>query len=35
MGSNDHVDRLLNEEIEDLVAEGALEDGTPAYSPRK
>jgi hypothetical protein len=32
MGSNDHVDWLLNEEIEDLVAEGALEEGIPAYS---
>ena len=31
MGSNGHVDWLLNEEIEDLVAEGALEEGTPAY----
>jgi hypothetical protein len=31
MGWNDHVDWLLNEEIEDLVAEGELEGGTPAY----
>jgi hypothetical protein len=31
MGWNDHIDELLYEEIEDLVAEGALEEGTPAY----
>ena len=31
MGLNHHVDWLLNQEIEDLVAEGALEEGTPAY----
>lgn len=31
MGWNDHIDWSLNEEIEDLVAEGVLEEGTPAY----
>jgi hypothetical protein len=31
MGWNDHVDFELYEEIEDLVAAGALEEGTPAY----
>ena len=31
MGWNDHIDELLYEEIEDLVAEGAFEEGTPAY----
>jgi hypothetical protein len=31
MGWNDHIDWLLKEEIQDLVAEGVLEEGTPAY----
>jgi hypothetical protein len=31
MGWNDHIDLFLNEEIQDLVAEGVLEEGTPAY----
>jgi hypothetical protein len=31
MGWNDHIDELLYEEIEGLLAEGALEEGTPAY----
>jgi hypothetical protein len=31
MGWNDHVDWQFHEEIEDLVAEGVLEEGTPAY----
>ena len=31
MGWNDHVDWQLLEEIEDLIAEGKLEEGTPAY----
>ena len=31
MGWNDHVDFGRYEEIEDLVAAGALEEGTPAY----
>jgi hypothetical protein len=32
MGWNDHIDWLLTEEIQDLVAEGVLDEGTPAYS---
>jgi hypothetical protein len=31
MGWNDHIDWFLKEEIQDLVAEGVLEEGTPAY----
>lgn len=31
MGWNDHVDFEFYEEIEDLVAEGALEEGSPAH----
>jgi hypothetical protein len=31
MGWNDHIDFFLYEEIQDLVAEGVLEKGTPAY----
>jgi hypothetical protein len=31
MGWNDHFDFELYEEVEDLVAEGELEEGTPAY----
>jgi hypothetical protein len=31
MGWNDHVDWQLHEEIEALVADGELEEGTPAY----
>ena len=31
MGWNDHADWLLDDEIRDLVAEGALKEGTPAY----
>jgi hypothetical protein len=31
MGWNDHVDWQLYEEIEDLVAEGRLEEEMPAY----
>jgi hypothetical protein len=31
MGWNDHVDWLLHDEIEDLVAVGAFEEGTPAH----
>jgi hypothetical protein len=31
MGLTNSFDELLHEEVEDLVAEGALEEGTPAY----
>ena len=31
MGWNDHADWLLDDEIRDLVAEGAFQEGTPAY----
>ena len=31
MGWNDQFDWLLKEEIQDLVAEGVFEEGTPAY----
>jgi len=31
MGWNDHIDWLLKKEIQGLVAEGVLEEGTPAY----
>src|SRR5262249_31681960 len=31
MGWNDHIDLLLNEEIQNLVTEGVLEKGPPAY----
>jgi hypothetical protein len=31
MGWNAQIDWLLNEEIQGLVAEGVLEEGTPAY----
>jgi hypothetical protein len=31
MGHNDHIDFELHDAIEDLVAEGVLEKGTPAY----
>ena len=31
MGWNEHVDWLLHDEIEDLVAVGAFEEGTPAH----
>jgi hypothetical protein len=31
MGWNDHVDWQFNEEIQDLVDNGELEEGTPAY----
>ena len=31
MGFNDHIDFDLHEAIQDLLAEGMLEEGTPAY----
>jgi hypothetical protein len=31
MGHNDHIDFDLHEAIQDLVDEGHLEEGTPAY----
>jgi hypothetical protein len=31
MGFNDHIDFALHEEIQDLVDEGEIEEGTPAY----
>jgi hypothetical protein len=31
MGWNDHVDWELNDAINDLIDEGLLEEGTPAY----